>query len=175
MPMINCPNCGKKVSAYRKVCPNCGTNIVAAAKTSREESKPEPEREETDLEKSYKLLVTCLACDKKMSRNASICPNCGEPNPLATLNHSPQGESERTGATAGIIANILAVLGIFTIGTVFIPIAIIVAILGTTDALIGRNAGGIGINLLAWTLILVGLVLSPVLLSILGITIGALN
>ena len=74
-----------------------------------------------------------------------------------------------TGVLPGIIACVLAILGIFTIGFVFIPLAAIVALVGTIVAIINGNIGGIGIAILAWILTFVGLILSPVLLSALGL------
>lgn len=72
------------------------------------------------------------------------------------------------GKTAGIIACALAVLGILFLGFIFVPIAIIVAIFGTLIAVKNKNGVGIGINVLAWVLILVGFATSPVLLGIIG-------
>ncbi|MBL4744439.1 MAG: hypothetical protein JKX87_07420 [Cycloclasticus sp.] len=194
MPIVNCPQCGKKVSDYKKQCPNCGsitekeTEREALRATVREtakkaehaefereapqetipESATKTEREETDLEKSFNRLITCLACDKKMSKQAAACPNCGEPNPLAKLNSIFHEKETRTGITAGIIASILAIIGTVMLGTIFVPLAVITAIAGTYHAIRGRDAGGIGINLLAWVLILIGLFTSPLLLSIIG-------
>jgi len=73
-----------------------------------------------------------------------------------------------TGVAPGIIACILAVLGIFTIGMVFVPLAAIVALVGTIIAVKNAHWGGIGVNVLAWVLTLVGLFTSPALLAVLG-------
>ena len=73
------------------------------------------------------------------------------------------------GTVAGIIACVLAVLGILFLGILFVPLASIVAPTGTIFALKSRNMGGIGINVLAWVLTLVGLMTSPVLLMAIGI------
>jgi hypothetical protein len=75
-----------------------------------------------------------------------------------------------TGMVAGIIASVLAVLGIFFLGIVFVPLAIITAIVGTIIAVKNKNAGGIGVNILAWVLIAVGFATSPMLLAIIGAT-----
>ena len=58
---------------------------------------------------------------------------------------------------AGIIACVLAVLGILFLGIVFVPLAALVALFGTIIAVKNRNVGGIGVNVLAWVLVLVGL------------------
>jgi hypothetical protein len=72
------------------------------------------------------------------------------------------------GMTAGIIACVLAVLGILFLGTIFVPIAIVVALFGTIIAVKNKNGAGIGVNVLAWVLIIVGIATSPVLLAIIG-------
>jgi hypothetical protein len=75
-----------------------------------------------------------------------------------------------TGMVAGIIACVLAVLGILFFGTIFVPLAAIVAIFGTIIAIKNKNGAGIGVNVLAWLLTIVGLATSPVLLGIIGFT-----
>ena len=55
-----------------------------------------------------------------------------------------------TGMVAGIIACVLAVLGILFLGTIFVPLAAVVAIFGTVIAIKNKNGAGIGVNELAW-------------------------
>ncbi len=74
-----------------------------------------------------------------------------------------------TGMMAGIIACILAVLGILFLGIIFVPIAAIVALIGTLIAIKNNNIAGLGVNLLAWLLTIMGLFTSPMLLGFLGI------
>lgn len=61
-----------------------------------------------------------------------------------------------TGIIAGVIACVLAVLGILFLGVVFVPIAAIVAFIGTIIAIKNSNLAGIGVNILAWVLRLWG-------------------
>jgi len=75
-----------------------------------------------------------------------------------------------TGMVAGIIACCLAVLGILFFGTIFVPLAAIVAIFGTIIAVKNWNGAGIGVNILAWILSFIGLLSSPVLLGIIGLS-----
>lgn len=82
-------------------------------------------------------------------------------------------EKKGTGMVAGIIACVLAVLGILFIGTIFVPIAVIVALIGTIIAIKNKNGAGIGVNVLAWVLTIVGLLTSPVLLGIIGLSAGS--
>ena len=79
-------------------------------------------------------------------------------------------EKQKKGMTAGIIASVLAVLGILFLGVVFIPIAIIVALLGTFISIKNKNTAGIGVNVLAWVLIIVGFITSPALLMVIGLS-----
>lgn len=77
------------------------------------------------------------------------------------------------GKTAGTIACVLAVLGILTLGFIFVPLAAIVALIGTIIAIKNENGAGIAINLLAWVLIIVGVLTSPILLGVIfGISSG---
>jgi energy-coupling factor transporter transmembrane protein EcfT len=76
---------------------------------------------------------------------------------------------------AGIIACVLAVLGILFLGFVFVPLALIVAIIGTILALKARVIASIGVNILALILVFIGLVTSPVLLALIGISAGAIS
>ena len=78
-----------------------------------------------------------------------------------------------TGMVAGIIACILAVLGILFLGIIFVPLAAIVALIGTIIAVKNRNMAGIGVNVLAWILVLFGFFPSPILMMALGVTVGA--
>ena len=73
-----------------------------------------------------------------------------------------------TGVMAGIIACVLAVLGILFLGTIFVPLAAITALIGTIIAVKNKNVRGIGVNVLAWVLTLIGLFTSPLLLAMLG-------
>ncbi|MFU2077292.1 hypothetical protein [Avibacterium endocarditidis] len=74
-----------------------------------------------------------------------------------------------TGLVAGLIACVLAVLGILFLGFIFVPLAFITALIGTIIAVKNRNLAGIGVNILAWVLVLIGLMTSPVLLSAIGL------
>lgn len=76
----------------------------------------------------------------------------------------------KTGITPAIISCILAVLGIFTLGILFIPLAACTALIATIVALKNRHFGGIGLAILAWVLTIVGFASSPVLWSAIGLS-----
>ncbi len=78
-------------------------------------------------------------------------------------------KSVNPGMTAGLIACGLAVLGIITIGIVFVPLAFIVFIVGLLKAFGGGNISAIGVNILAFILIVVGLLTSPLLIGAIGL------
>lgn len=82
-------------------------------------------------------------------------------------------QNRGTGLIAGVIACVLAVLGILFLGIVFVPLATVVAVVGTVIAIKNRNAAGIGVNMLAWVLILLGFFTSPLLLGALGVAVTA--
>jgi len=61
-----CKSCGEifgAVDLKNGYCNDCGKNIL-------EEKAPE--------EKSKTTLINCIACGKEISKNAKMCPNCGE-------------------------------------------------------------------------------------------------
>ncbi len=74
-----------------------------------------------------------------------------------------------TGLVAGIIACVLAVIGILFFGIIFVPLAAIVALIGTIIAIKNKNFAGIGVNILAWVLVIIGVMTSPVLLTAIGL------
>ena len=77
-------------------------------------------------------------------------------------------KKQGTGMVAGVISSVLAVLGIFTLGIVFVPLAAITVAIGSIVALKNMSGGGIAVNVLAWILVVVGLFTSPVLLLAIG-------
>ena len=77
---------------------------------------------------------------------------------------------KNSGIIPGIIACVLAVLGIFTIGILFVPLAAVVALIGTIVAVKNMNFGGIGVAVLAWILTIIGFATSPVLWAAVGLS-----
>ena len=77
------------------------------------------------------------------------------------------------GMIAAIIACVLAVLGILFLGTVFVPIAMVVAIISTIISVRNKNNSAIGVSALAWVLVVIGFVTSPVLLALIGVGVAA--
>lgn len=72
------------------------------------------------------------------------------------------------GIMAGIIASVLAVIGILFFGIVFVPLALVFTIVGMFLAVKNKNSAGIGVNILAFILVVIGIFTSPALLAVTG-------
>lgn len=71
----------------------------------------------------------------------------------------------------GILAIVFAILGIFFLAIVFVPLAILLAIFATYKAV--KKAGSLIVAIIAWILIVVAIATSPTLWAILGISSAA--
>ena len=67
----------------------------------------------------------------------------------------------------GILAIVFAILGIFFLAIVFVPLAILLAIFATYKAV--KKAGSLIVAIIAWILIVVAIATSPTLWVFLGI------
>ena len=67
----------------------------------------------------------------------------------------------------GILAIVFAILGIFFLAIVFVPLAVLLAIFATYKAV--KKAGSLIVAIIAWILIVVAIATSPTLWVILGI------
>jgi hypothetical protein len=72
------------------------------------------------------------------------------------------------GLVAGLLGSILAVVGIFTLAFVFVPLAAMCALIGLLRGVTGFSLAGIGTSLLAACLCAVGFAASPVLWAMAG-------
>ena len=79
MALIKCPKCTHEVEPSMQECPKCGVifkkyqqGVLKAQKIMAEKAK------QTHIEQS-KRLTTCSACDNSISKLASTCPRCGQP------------------------------------------------------------------------------------------------
>ena len=71
----------------------------------------------------------------------------------------------------GILAIVFAILGIFFLAIVFVPLAVLLAIFATYKAV--KKAGSLIVAIIAWILITVAIATSPTLWVILGISSAA--
>ncbi len=78
-------------------------------------------------------------------------------------------QAKRPGMVMGIIAVILAILGFLTFAILFVPFAIIFAAIGLFIAVKNANGAAIGVNILAWILIVVDFIVSPSLWVLIGL------
>jgi hypothetical protein len=67
----------------------------------------------------------------------------------------------RPGTLAGVIACVLAVLGIVVSGIIFVPIAALCAAVALIRALAGGNFAGVGVSVLALVLTAIGFAVTP--------------
>ncbi|MDA3052764.1 hypothetical protein OFO01_04770 [Campylobacter sp. JMF_01 NE2] len=67
---------------------------------------------------------------------------------------------------AGILAIIFAILGIFFLGIVFVPLAFICALVATFGAVKGKSS--ILVAVIAWILLIIAFATSPALIAALG-------
>jgi len=65
------------------------------------------------------------------------------------------------GVLAGVLGCAFGVLGIFTLGIVFVPLAALCSVIGLLRGLSGRSGAGIGVSLLGGFLTVMGFIFSP--------------
>jgi len=127
----------------------------------------------------------CRECGLQVNSDNKFCPRCGvgwpmASNPLAILSPStperqsrqPQRPAQRRssneGVAPGLIGCIFAVLGIFTLGVIFIPIAAACSAVGILLALAGRSGSGFGVSAVAAALTFAGALASPTVWALLA-------
>ena len=101
MSTIQCKRCGKRISQKEEVCPHCGEPVPhdmldfsLPEFMKKDENKKEktsnfdmdkhedpPISQEKEAPKQNKDLTKCKACGELISKNAALCPHCGEPIP----------------------------------------------------------------------------------------------
>lgn len=92
----------------------------------------------------------------------------------ARIESSRKSALDRTnGMVPAIIGCIFAVLGIFTLGFLFVPIAILCSVIGLLRSVTRFSLGGFALSILSCILSVVGIVSSPALLLILAGMFGA--
>jgi hypothetical protein len=65
------------------------------------------------------------------------------------------------GVLAGVMGCILGVLGVFTLGIVFVPLAALCSAIGLVRGVSGGSSAGIGVSLLGVLLTIAGVMFSP--------------
>ena len=74
----------------------------------------------------------------------------------------------KPGFWAGLWGCLFGLLGIFTIGVFFVPLAALCAVVGLVRGLQGSSSSGIGMSLLAGVLAAFGFVISPSMWLLVG-------
>lgn len=98
MALIKCPKCRHQVEPSEHECPKCGIifkkyqeGVLKAQKAFEEKAK------QAHMTQSLKL-TKCEACSNTISRLASACPRCGEPQYVRGIDSTPEHNT-----AAGII------------------------------------------------------------------------
>ena len=73
------------------------------------------------------------------------------------------------GIVAGLLGCGLGILGIFTLGIVFVPLAALCSVIGVVRGIMGGSGAGIGGSILGIALTVAGFVLSPSLWLLLAV------
>jgi hypothetical protein len=81
----------------------------------------------------------------------------------------------KAGMLPGIFACIFGILGILFLGIIFVPLGLIVAIIGTLGTIKSKDVASIGVNVLGWVLVIAGFICSPSLWLLLGFGSAALG
>ena len=76
--------------------------------------------------------------------------------PVVVVRHSGS-----PGMVAGLLGCGLGILGIFTLGIIFVPLAALCSVVGIIRGIIGGSGAGIGVSILGIILTVAGFALSP--------------
>lgn len=123
----------------------------------------------------------CRSCGAAVARNASFCSECGvrspgAQNPLSTF-EAPLERPRATpfsrrrgnqGVIAGVLGSCFGFLGIFTLGLIFVPLAIVCSLFGLARGLAGQSTAGTGMSIVGLTLSAIGFFSSPSLMLLAG-------
>jgi hypothetical protein len=124
----------------------------------------------------------CRSCGAAVVANAPFCSECGVrgpgvKNPLTTFAEvpvqrprtgaPPRGQGSE-GAILGLLGACFGVLGIFTLGLIFVPVAILSSLFGLVWGLANRSTAGTAFSIVGLTLSAIGFFTSPSLLLLTG-------
>jgi hypothetical protein len=127
-------------------------------------------------------LAYCRSCGAAVARNASFCSECGVrspgvKNPLSTFDEPPLQQPRASaaprrrgsqGLILGVVGSCFGVLGIFTLGLIFVPLAILSSLFGLLRGLANQSTAGTGMSIVGLTLSAIGFFSSPSLMLLAG-------
>lgn len=87
--------------------------------------------------------------------------------PLWASQQPPTYLKLKPGVLPGLLVCFFAVLGIFTIGFIFVPIAVVCTLVAIVISISHLSLSGMGVSLLAMVMTGIGLVTSSVLITVL--------
>jgi hypothetical protein len=77
------------------------------------------------------------------------------------------------GVLAGVLGCVFGILGILTLGIIFVPLAAVCSVIGIIRGVTGGSAAGIGVSILGAVLTVGGFVFSPSLWLLLAAGVAA--
>ena len=161
MAVAECESCGKKVVLRGNNCALCGHQVVEGASLLsipvdliNNEIKYSQERREKQQKEKEAVEESAKSEPVDMEQ--------------AIINAEERIAKKKAGNGTGWASVIFAILGIFTLGVVFVPIALLLSVAGFIQAMGARNGNGELINVLGFFLAAVGFITSPVLLIAIG-------
>jgi hypothetical protein len=161
MDYVRCAACNAPVTPGRKSCPRCGEQLNGGAGFISSIVKGASKRLH-----EYKRQRAINAKERSIKRENQSINNNQKTLSRADLNEAiieaeKRMEKKKAGNGSGIFSCIFGLLGIFTVGIIFVPLTFITAFIGFIDATRGMNGGGQAINLLGFILGCVGAFMSP--------------
>ncbi len=131
-------------------------------------------------------LIKCGECGKEISTLAPACPSCGAPRAAAGGNKDQNPKAvvvyettSNAGVLTGILGSFFAILGIFTLGWLFLPFAVLFSTISLLSGIFRLSANGGVMAVVSCVLTLIGFATSPVAtlaaLALLGHVIGTVN
>lgn len=118
----------------------------------------------------------CYECNGLASDTAYACPSCGYQfkNPPHAL-----GGAATDGVFSGLCSAVFAVLGIFTLGWIFVPFAVLFTLISLAMAISGLSTMGMCAFLFSAILTAIGIATSPglwlLVLAIFGAAAGGMH
>jgi hypothetical protein len=122
----------------------------------------------------------CRSCGASVAQDASFCSGCG--NPLSSFAAPSAGKPatrsfRREGGSQGLLLGVagicLGILGIFTFGWLFVPLAVLASLFGLLRGITNRATSGMIASIVGLTLSAVGFFVSPSLMLLTGSLLGA--
>jgi hypothetical protein len=124
----------------------------------------------------------CSECGTQVPSVANFCSRCGvhldgaSDAPPAQSPAEARRRGQGDGVLTGVFACLFGILGIITLGIIFVPLAALCSVIGMLRGLVGRSISGFSISLMGAFLAFAGVVVSPSLwLIVAGFLVASQN